>query len=125
MRVCSILFVFWLIVLQPSLARAERLRVETDDSMSLHTFLLTYRCAVVERLKIIHESRNEEINRFLVLAVKFKPQRYVQCLFLDGDSRMLCEASSGFYATLPVEDRRYWLRPEGLTAPGGTGLLDR
>jgi hypothetical protein len=96
----------------PVAAEPGRLQMQDDDAMTLRTFLLTYRCAVVERLQIIHENREREMDRFLILALKFKPQSYVQCLFLDGDRRMLCEASSGFYATPEVVDRQYWLSPE-------------
>jgi len=94
--------------------------------MDLRAFLTTYRCTVIERLQIIHDNRERKMHRFLILALRFRPQNYVQCLFLDGDTRMLCEASSGFYATLPVENRRYcegrsvWRRLPGSVSPPTT-----
>ncbi|MCJ2053576.1 TY-Chap domain-containing protein [Methylobacterium sp. J-070] len=36
-------------------------------------------------------------DRFVIVALKDQPQRYVQCVFHDHDSRMFCEASSGAY----------------------------
>jgi hypothetical protein len=104
------------------MATAETGRLEVDTSEELRTFITTYRCAVVERLEVIHANRERDTDRFLVLALKASPQSYVQCLFLDGDSRMLCEASSGFYAQLPVENRRFRMSPEGLVALARLGF---
>ncbi|MEZ5826910.1 MAG: hypothetical protein R3D30_07310 [Hyphomicrobiales bacterium] len=93
----------------PAAAQSGGIPVEQDDAMTLHTFLLTYRCAVVERLQMIHDNRDRKRDRFIVLAMRLRPQSYVQCIFLDGDRRVLCEASSGFYATPAVQDRSYRL----------------
>jgi len=99
----------------PSAAEPELPRAE-GEAMSLNTFLLTYRCAVVERLAIIHENREQDVDRFFVLSLKHRMQSYVQCIFLDGDQRMLCEAASGFYATPAVQDRAYRLPPYRVAA---------
>ena len=122
MRWCFLLaaFITGITLVKPAVAESDRLKV--DDSMDLRAFLTTYRCTVIERLQIIHDDRERKMDRFLVLALRFRPQNYVQCLFLDGDTRMLCEASSGFYATLPVENRRYWLRPERVAALARLGF---
>lgn len=104
------------------MAAAEAGRLEVDESEEFRAFIATYRCAVVERLEVIHVNRERDTDRFLILALKASPQSYVQCLFLDGDSRMLCEASSGFYAQLPVENRRFRMSPEGLAALARLGF---
>jgi len=105
---------------QPCAAGEERLKVEGPTE--LQEFLATYRCAVAERLAIIHANRDREMDRFLIIALKFVPENYVQCLFLDGDRRMLCEASSGFYAQLPGENQHYRVSAEGLAALARLGF---
>jgi hypothetical protein len=82
----------------------------------LQAFINTYRCAVIERLQLIHLNRTHETDRFLVLALRRNPEMYVQCLFMDDDRRMLCEAASGFYAQRPGEPRRFRVTPQGLSA---------
>jgi hypothetical protein len=90
---------------------AEEERPGVSGPTDLHDFLSTYRCAAEERLAIIHANRNRQMDRFLIIALKFIPQNYVQCIFVDGDRRMLCEASSGFYAQFPGENQLYrWAR---------------
>jgi hypothetical protein len=86
-----------------------------EQSLELNRFLLDFRCAAVERLAYIHTHGDVAgPDRFLVVAIKNHPQRYVQCLFQDNDSKMLCEASSGFYATVPGEPRRLHFTPDKL-----------
>jgi hypothetical protein len=82
----------------------------------LQAFINTYRCAVVERLQLIHLNRAHETDRFLVLALRRNQEMYVQCLFMDDDRQMLCEAASGFYAQRPGEPRRFRVAPQGLSA---------
>jgi hypothetical protein len=83
-----------------------------EQLSKLERFLLDHRCAVLERLAYIHTHGDVAgPNRFLVLEIKNFPQRYVQCLFLDKDSKILCEASSGFYFTKPDEPRQLRVKP--------------
>jgi hypothetical protein len=88
------------------------------------TFITNHRCAVVERLELIHARGNRSTthNRFLMVGLHDHGQRYVQCIFLAYDTRMLCEASSGFYAQRPGESRRFRLAPEAVAALGGLGF---
>jgi hypothetical protein len=88
----------------------------------LQAFINTYRCAVIERLQLIHLNRAHETDRFLVLALRRNQEMYVQCLFMDDDRQMLCEASSGFYAQLPGEPRRFRVTPQGLGALARLGF---
>jgi hypothetical protein len=66
----------------------------------LDAFLAACQCQVFHILEIIHAHATTPHQRFLVLSLD-GDQRYVQCLLLDNDTRMLCEASSGFYGPPP------------------------
>jgi hypothetical protein len=90
----------------------------------LRAFLANHRCAVVERLELIHArgNRSRSHNRFLVVALEQHGQSYVQCLFVTQDTRMLCEAASGFYAQRTGEPRRFRLAPEAVAALGRLGF---
>jgi hypothetical protein len=89
------------------------LTLAAEQLSELERFRLSFRCAVVERLAYIHTHGDVAgPDRFLIVAIKNFPQRYVQCLFQDNDSKMLCEASSGFYATAPGEPRRLHFTPD-------------
>jgi hypothetical protein len=99
-----------------------RRATEGGGPTELREFLSTYRCAVAERLAIIHANRDRDLDRFLIIALKFIPENYVQCLFLDGDRRMLCEASSGFHAQLPGESQLQGATPGGLAALARLGF---
>lgn len=71
-----------------------------DYVADLNSFTTTYHCQVFGLLKRIHAHPMTPHKRFLLLSLG-QSQRYVQCLFLDGDKRLLCEASSGFYGPRP------------------------
>jgi hypothetical protein len=98
-------------VVAPGLGATEERTLAIDDSDEL--FVLTYRCAVLERLYLIHANHEQKMDRFIAIAMKWKWQSYVQCIFLDNDTRMLREAASGYYATLPVENRSYSVSAAG------------
>jgi hypothetical protein len=46
----------------------------------------------------------------------------VQCIFLDDDTRMLCEAASGFYASATPESRIHFLPASRIAALGWLGF---
>lgn len=73
-----------------------------STSISRSRFIARHRCAVVERLDLIHRKGpiDESRDRFIILSPRGEPQRYVQCMFEDRDTRMLCEASSGAYGPI-------------------------
>ena len=60
-----------------------------------------YRCPVVAVLKEIHRKGpvGTSRNRFVSLTMTGLFQRYVQCIFVESDTAMFCEASSGAYGT--------------------------
>ena len=92
---------------------------ETSD---LQLFLLTYRCAVVERLKVVHATVAPK-DRFFIFSLKSDHQAYVQCLFLSDAPRVLCEAASGYFLSKPGEPRSSWrVPPAGLAELGKLGF---
>jgi hypothetical protein len=80
-------------------------------------YLAKYRCGVLLRLEVVHSIEPRGMDRFIILGLKHHPHGYVQCLMIDNDTRVLCEASSGF-----------WLPPEGappisVVPPAGVSAL--
>ena len=68
---------------------------------SLRELLIEYRCPVVDRLERVYEAGDhaKHADRFLAVTVPEHPFGYVQCMFLEKRTVILCEASSGYYAT--------------------------
>ena len=60
-------------------------------------FIARHRCALVERLETMHLRGlvEDSRDRFLIVTLRGAPQRDVQCIFHDRDTRMFREASSG------------------------------
>ncbi|MGU3358764.1 TY-Chap domain-containing protein [Methylobacterium sp. M6A4_1b] len=71
-----------------------------SDDRGRAAFIELHRCAVVARLSSIHlrGPRSTSRDRFLAVSVVRTDQRYVQCIFVDEDRKLHCEASSGAYA---------------------------
>jgi hypothetical protein len=93
--------------------------VAEPDAGSYHDLLIRYRCAVVDRLEQIYElADHPDQDAFLIIDFPDRPQDYVQCAF-DSETKILCEASSGFFYTEP---RSYWLPPEAIVALGRLGF---
>ena len=86
-----------------------------QEADALQAFLAAYRCEIVNRLGQIHASPDKKA-RYIILSDTSRPEHYVQCLFIDGDERMLCEVASGFYRAKPGEDRVKLVSPHGLAA---------
>ncbi len=76
----------------------------------LGEFLQKYRCAVADRLVRIYDAGDPSSDHDRFLVVEEPDRGYVQCLFHDHETRVLCEASSGFYETKPGETRTAFLR---------------
>jgi len=79
----------------------------------MNTFLTTYHMRVFNGLQRIHAHAMTEHGRFLALTAR---RGYVQCLFIENDARILCEASSNFYGF----DRR--ISPSARTAIAREGF---
>ncbi|MCJ2090434.1 hypothetical protein MKK88_31305 [Methylobacterium sp. E-005] len=102
-----------------SLAAAE----DGGMAASRSRFIAQYRCALAARLEEMHRRGpvEESRGRFIILALRDEPQRYVQCLFHDRDTRMLCEASSGAYG--PTGKGRLHLEPAARSALRALGYV--
>lgn len=95
---------------------------QTDDEQH---FVDMYRCAVLQRLDFIDaQQHGDEENRFLVLDLPERPlgfaQDYVQCHFEDHNTRLDCEAASGWWAK--VGPRTDYLPKTSVTALAGLGF---
>ncbi len=87
-----------------------------QQAADLATFLETHRCEVVRRLEQVHNTKRptgkpHSKNRYLILSPAASRDRYVQCIFIENDARMLCEAASGAFATHLGENAALILPP--------------
>jgi hypothetical protein len=93
------------------------------SAADLSAFLAAYRCDVVERLLMIHANQTSKDDRFLIIGLQGAPEEtYVQCLFNDDDSKIFCEAASGFYLQKAGEPRRSRVTPQALAALARLGF---
>jgi hypothetical protein len=94
-----------------------------DAAKSFHDLVVEYRCPVVDRLEQIYAAmdRADSQNLFLIIYLAGRPQDYVQCVF-DTRTRMLCEASSGYFYSKPSEPRAYRLSASSIAALGRLGF---
>jgi len=94
-----------------------------QDAGIYHDLLVQYRCPVVDRLEQIYEAADssDPQNWFLIVYFAARPHDYVQCVF-DTRTRMLCEASSGFYDNVASEPRSRWLSASAIAALGRLGF---
>lgn len=116
MRVGYIAFIFALVItilMSPS--------VRAD---SLHDLLVVYRCEVVNRLEQIYLTGNpaSHRNRYLAISVPRRIQAYVQCIFHDNNTKIYCEAASGFWYSKKGEPRTFRQTPEAIDALAGLGF---
>ena len=94
------------------------------QSGTLREFLIEYRCPVVDRLDRIYEHRSphDYRDRFLAVTLTNHPHGYVQCMFTHARSRVLCEASSGYYFNKDGAPRTFYLPPDAIAALGRLGF---
>lgn len=90
---------------------------------TFHDLLVQYRCPVVDRLQQIYAAADssDPQNWFLIVYFAARSNDYVQCVF-DTKTRMLCEASSGFYDNVATEPRTRRLPAEAIAALGRLGF---
>src|SRR5712692_9552665 len=70
---------------------AAEVDIEVEKLRELHF------CEILSYLRTIHAHAPTPYNRYLVIDLGPGPQ-YVQCLLYSGDSKVLCEIASGYYA---------------------------
>jgi hypothetical protein len=103
-----------------SISRAQPAQVENEQR-----FVDIYRCAVLKRLDFIHTHGDlKKHGRFFVVDLPDSPltQNYVQCLFIDHDMRMLCEAASGYYFDKPGKPRTAYVPRKSIAALAELGF---
>ena len=93
-----------------------------EGSRGLQAFIDTYQCALINQLTLIHSNTSRTQDRFLVLTLARHTQKYVQCIFLDQDTRMLCEASSGSYGPRAGTVQKFRVSARGLRALAKLGF---
>ena len=83
-----------------------------------------YRCPIADRLQRLFEAGDPARDRDRFIAVTLLEHRhgYVQCLFHDGETMLLCEASSGFWFDKPGAPRSQRLAPAKIAALGRLGF---
>lgn len=94
-----------------------------EAAETFRALLVQYRCPVVDRLEQIYQAAGtaDPQDPFLIIELAARPQDYVQCVF-DSATRMLCEASSGFFLNPPDVQRTYRLPPDAIAALGHLGF---
>jgi hypothetical protein len=93
-------------------------------SDTLRALLIEYRCQIVDRLERIYEFGDHSSHRDRYIAVTVPEHRhgYVQCMFVERRTQVLCEASSGFYYDKEGEPRTFRHPPEVPAALGRLGF---
>jgi hypothetical protein len=94
-----------------------------DAATTFRELLIQYRCPVADCLERIYEAigSSDPQNLFLIIYFADRSNDYVQCVF-DTPTRMLCEASSGFYDNIPTEPRSRRLSASAIAALSRLGF---
>jgi len=97
---------------------------EENTTTAIEDFISTYDCMLVENLKTIseHGDRGSSRDRFFVVDFQEPSQRFVQCLFFEFATKLLCEASSGRYGPAPSEEGALVLSQEDEAALKSLGF---
>ena len=91
---------------------------------TLRALLAEYRCPIVDRLDRIYEhpKPTDFLDRFLAVTLHAHPHGYVQCIFVANRTKILCEASSGFYYSKTGAPRTFFLPRDAVAALGKLGF---
>jgi hypothetical protein len=91
---------------------------------TFHDLLVQYRCPVVDRLEQVYAAGDpaSSRHRFLAITVPHAMQAYVQCTFHDNNTKLYCEAASGFYYDGPGEPRTFHHPARVIAALGRLGF---
>jgi hypothetical protein len=60
-------------------------------------FIDARKCVVLERFQMVYNNKSFLQNRYLILSAKNNEKGYVQCLFQENDTKLLCESASGYF----------------------------
>ena len=69
-----------------------------------------------------HPKPTDYLDRFLAVTLNAHPHGYVQCIFIANRTRILCEASSGYYYNKEGTPRTFFLPREAIAALGKLGF---
>ena len=85
---------------------------------------LFQRCMVAAQLKAAYTrpSLSKDLNRFVILSIRGRPQAYVQCLFANSEKLLYCEASSFYYAEADDKPRALYLPADRIKALARLGF---
>jgi hypothetical protein len=94
------------------------------QTATLRALLAEYRCPIVDRLDRIHQhpKPTDYLDRFLAVTLNAHPHGYVQCMFIANRTRVLCEASSGYYYNKGGAPRTFFLPTDAIVALGKLGF---
>ena len=95
-----------------------------EMSKSFHALLEVYRCEVVHRLEQVYAAGDpaSDRHRYIAISVPGRVQAYVQCMFHDHESKIYCEAASGFYYTKQGAARTFHQPPQTIAALARLGF---
>jgi hypothetical protein len=107
-----------LVLLTRAAARAE------DAATTFHDLLVQYRCPVVDRLERVYEAGDpaSSHDRFIAITVPHVAQAYVQCMFHNNNTKLYCEAASGYYYDAPGAPRTFRQPANAIAALGRLGF---
>ncbi|MEQ1696798.1 MAG: hypothetical protein ABL901_13245 [Hyphomicrobiaceae bacterium] len=93
---------------------------------TLQDFVDRYHCEVTARLQILYgkDKSTEPRDRFISINAKTHLDRYVQCLFEDDNSSVLCEVASGYFSAKAGQPRRFSLDQAGREKIKAFGFSD-
>jgi hypothetical protein len=119
-----LLYTVLVVALATAAVTSQALVAWAETRSSLDAFLSAYRCPVVDRLEQVYAGGDQrsDFNRYIAVTVPEHPHGYVQCIFGQHRTKLLCEASSGYYFTKPGEPRTFRLQPEALAALARLGF---
>lgn len=74
---------------------------------SLRALSRAFRCEIVDRLtRIAAGDSATSKGRFIAISPTSRPDAYVQCIFVEHEAALFCEAASGAYDPRDAEGRR-------------------
>ena len=92
-----------------------------DDVDPLKIFVERYRCETVVRLEQIRAAKAKK-NRYITLSLRASEAYYVQCIYDDDGTEMLCEAASGAYGEKSGATERITVPQKRITALEALGF---
>ena len=110
----------WASSLLAAVIFAAPLTTLAQSAATLRALLIEYRCPVVDRLERIYEAGDpaSQRDRFLAVTLSGHPHGYVQCMFVERRTRILCEAASGYWYDKPGTLRTFRQPAEAIVGTG-------